>query len=185
MRAVFDSVPLGGDVVELASGTGYWTELLASRARHVTAVDASPEMIAVNRERLGDLASKVDYERTDLFEWSPSRRWDGMVFCFWISHVPRARLDSFLGTCRAALTPGACMFFLDGQRVDESTAVDHGLPDEESEVMIRRLNDGREFHVVKNYYEPDLLIERAAAAGFDLRVHGTGTFFQYGLGQAR
>src|SRR6185312_6072114 len=42
-----------GDVLELASGTGLWTQRLVTTARSVTAVDSSPEVHAVNRERLG------------------------------------------------------------------------------------------------------------------------------------
>src|SRR4051794_6593058 len=46
--AAFDALPIGGDVLELAPGTGIWTERIAGRATTVTAVDASPEMIAIN-----------------------------------------------------------------------------------------------------------------------------------------
>jgi hypothetical protein len=31
VRRVFDALPLDGEVVELAAGTGYWTALLAAR----------------------------------------------------------------------------------------------------------------------------------------------------------
>ena len=41
-----------GRVLELACGTGLWTRQLAARATHVTAVDASPEVIALNKARL-------------------------------------------------------------------------------------------------------------------------------------
>ena len=41
-----------GQVVELACGTGLWTGQLARHAECVIAVDASPEVIEVNRERL-------------------------------------------------------------------------------------------------------------------------------------
>ena len=50
--------------------------------------------------------------------------------------------------------------------------------------MIRRLNDGREFRIVKNFYEPELLVRVAADAGFALDVGQTDTFFQYGVGTA-
>ena len=77
------------------------------------------------------------------------------------------------------------MFFLDGQRVNESTAVDHVLPGEHDEIMIRRLNDGREFRIVKNFHEPEHLVALATAAGFTLDVHQTDTYFQFGVGVAR
>ncbi len=185
VRSAFDELPFDGDVLELAAGTGYWTDLLARGAARVTAIDGSAEMIAINQARLGARAARVDYRRLDLFDWKPACRWDGLVFCFWISHVPRERLAGFLHTCREALHDGATMFFLDGQRVDESTAVDHVLPDGDREVMVRRLNDGREFRIVKNYHRAAELTALAGAAGFALDVRYTETFFQYGVGVAR
>jgi hypothetical protein len=96
--------------------------------------------------------------------------------------VPRYRLDAFFASCRDALTEGATMFLLDGQRVDESTAMDHKLPDNGNEVMMRKLNDGREFRIVKNYYEPEELKNSAETAGFELKIHTTDTYFHYGIG---
>ena len=183
--AVFDRLTLDGEVLEFAPGTGYWTERLARRARRVTALDGSTEMMALNRARLGSLSAIVDYRQVDLFEWRPERRSTGLVFCFWISHVPRERLAAFFRTCRDALVEGATMFFLDGQRVNESTAVDHVLPAEHDEIMIRRLNDGREFRIVKNFHEPEHLVTLAAAAGFTLDMHHTDTYFQFGVGIAQ
>ena len=41
-----EELPITGDVLELACGSGHWTRLLAARARSVTAIDAAPEMLA-------------------------------------------------------------------------------------------------------------------------------------------
>src|SRR6266540_4592464 len=136
----FDRLDLRGDVLELAPGTGIWTERLTRTARSVTAVDASEEMIAINRERMGEAAATVSYVQADLFAWEPTRRFDAAVFCFWISHVPRERLDAFLQTVSHALDTGGRVFFVDGKRQPTSTAIDHDLPEPGSEVMTRRLN---------------------------------------------
>jgi SAM-dependent methyltransferase len=85
----FDRLDLRGDVLELAPGTGIWTERLTRTARSVTAVDASEEMIAINRERMGEAAATVSYVQADLFAWEPTRRFDAAVFCFWDQPRPK------------------------------------------------------------------------------------------------
>jgi len=185
VRSAFDSIGFDGDVLELAPGTGYWTEVLVrGGASSVTAVDGAPEMLDVNRDRLGELADSVVYEVADIFAWEPPRRYDGLVYCFWISHVPRDRVAGFFRTCRLALNDGAPMFFMDGRANPATTANDHVLPEADSEVMIRKLNDGSEHRIVKNFYAPEELIEPARAAGFELQVSRTDNFFQYGVGRA-
>jgi SAM-dependent methyltransferase len=42
----------GHSVLELACGTGLWTRYLAAADRRVVALDASPEVIAINRSRV-------------------------------------------------------------------------------------------------------------------------------------
>ena len=184
LREIFDSLSLDGDVVELAPGTGYWTELLAERARSVTAIEGAPEMIACNRARLGRLAEVVTFVQQDIFEWTPPRRFDAMVFCFWVSHVPRRRLSEFLATCRDALHTGAPMFFIDNLSEQPGFSVDEVRSDSRSELTLRRLNDGREFTIIKNFYDPEELRDAARIADIQLEVGHTSTYFQYGVGEA-
>jgi demethylmenaquinone methyltransferase/2-methoxy-6-polyprenyl-1,4-benzoquinol methylase len=49
--------------------------------------------------------------------------------------------------------------------------------------MTRRLNDGREYQIVKNFYVPDALAARCAAAGLAVTVRETATYFIYGAGE--
>lgn len=183
VRAALGELPIDGcDVAELAAGTGIWTEALAARAAHVTAVDASPEMIAENRRKLGPRAGRVTYVAAGLFQWHPGRTWDAVVFCFWISHVPQARLDGFLSQVAAMVRPGGWVFFLDGRPEPTSTAADHVLPGQGEEVMVRRLDDGCEYRIVKNFWPAPELEERCRRAGLDVAVFETPAYFQYGRG---
>ncbi len=59
------AIPDEGDVLELACGTGLWTQLLARHASSVVAVDASPEAIVLNAERV--CAQTVRYVAADIF----------------------------------------------------------------------------------------------------------------------
>jgi hypothetical protein len=84
-----------------------------------------------------------------------------------------------------ALQPGGKVFFADDRRETTGTAVDHWLPEEHLQLMTRRLNDGREFKIVKNFYEPFSLAARFASFGFNIAVSETATYFLYGYGTQR
>jgi len=81
-----DGFALRGRVLELAGGTGIWTKQLAQTAAELTVVDASPEMLGINRDRVRD--PYVRYITADLFEWQPETVYDVVFFGFWLSHVP-------------------------------------------------------------------------------------------------
>jgi ubiquinone/menaquinone biosynthesis C-methylase UbiE len=178
-----DRLHLGGDVLELACGTGIWTQRLIEAARSITAVDASPEMLDINRQRLGAAGSRVVFVQADLFEWQPERQFDAVVFCFWLSHVPRERLDKFLAIVAGALRPGARLFFADSKREGTSTASNHVLAPVGEQVMTRRLNDGTAYQVVKNFWSPKELEERFLSAGLFVSAHETPSYFIYGSGE--
>jgi demethylmenaquinone methyltransferase/2-methoxy-6-polyprenyl-1,4-benzoquinol methylase len=46
----------------------------------------------------------------------------------------------------------------------------------------RRLNDGREFRIVKVYYSPEDLAGRLRSLGWNIQVRATDNFFLYGFG---
>jgi SAM-dependent methyltransferase len=170
-----------GDVLELACGTGLWTRQLAAHADRLTAIDASPEVLEINRERVGD--PSVTYLEADLFSWEPAATYDVCFFGFWLSHVPEERFAGFWEKVKRALAPGGRVFFLDSVRSDLASAVDHKLPDPDEHVMLRRLADGREFHIVKRFYDPPALQQRLVELGWSAQVQTTREFFLYG--QAR
>lgn len=164
-------------MLELACGTGLWTQRLAKSSRSVVALDASPEAIAINRQRVA--SPQVEYQVADIFAWTPARSFDVAFFSFWLSHVPPARFDAFWELVRRALRPGGLAFFIDSLLEQTSSAVDHALPDQ-SGVVRRKLNDGREFDIVKVFYHPPELEQRLVQMGWQGRVRSTGAFFLYG-----
>jgi len=182
---VFDGVDWRGRrVLEMAPGTGWWTErLLDAGASRVTALDASPAMLAQLARRLGARADRVDPVVGDLFDYVAGDRFDAVLFGFWLSHVPRARLQRFFQSAADSLDDHGAIFFVDSRRVESSTASDHVLPETSSEVMVRRLDDGREYRIVKNFYEPEEIEEVAAGVGLDLEVSTTSTYFIVGSGE--
>lgn len=179
-RAMEEFAPRG-DVLELAAGTGLWTGAIAQRANQLTALDASAEVLALNRQRVG--RSDVRYIQADLFEWLPDRRYDAVVFAFWLSHVPPAKFDAFWKLVGDCLKPGGRAFFIDSLYTGRSTARDHQLEGEDSTTVLRRLDDGREFRIVKVFYRPDELERKLGLLGWHARIRQTGEFFLHGIAQ--
>ena len=176
-RALDEAGP-DGSVLELACGTGIWTQRLVRSASSVTVVDASPEVLAINRTRVG--SSRVRYVREDLFEWQPQQRFDFVFFGFWLSHVPPDQFDGFWSRVQESLKPAGKVFFIDSLRAEESTATNHVLPGAGSLVTERKLDDGRQFRIIKIFYAPEELQHRLEIAGWTGYVRTTGTYFMYG-----
>ncbi len=181
VQAALDRFEPSGDVLELACGTGLWTSRLVSHAESLTAVDGSPEMLELCGARVKD--QRVSYVEANLFEWEPDRAYDVCFFSFWLSHVPDERFDSFWEKVKSALRPGGRVFFLDSSRHDLASAVDHKLSDPEDPIMLRRLADGREYRIVKQFHEPERLRQRLADLGWSIEVDVTSEFFIYGHGR--
>jgi 2-polyprenyl-3-methyl-5-hydroxy-6-metoxy-1,4-benzoquinol methylase len=166
-----------GEVLELACGTGLWTQHLLRHHSRVVAVDASPEAIAINRRRVQSDA--VEYVVADLFTWQPEARFDVVFFGFWLSHVPQNEFDGFWAKVGASLKPKGRVFLVDSLLEQASTARDHALLDR-SGLVQRRLNDGREYRIVKVFYEPANLEQRLSSLGWKGWIRSSGQFFVYG-----
>lgn len=169
-----------GEVLELACGTGLWSQRLIAHADRLAAVDGSPEMLELCRARVGD--SRATYIEADLFAWEPKQAYDVCFFSFWLSHVPEERFEAFWEKLKRALGPGGRVFFIDSSRHDLASAVDHKLSDPGDPTMLRRLADGSEYRIVKRFYEPEPLRQRLAGLGWEMELHTTSSFFIYGHG---
>lgn len=174
-----------GHVLELACGTGLWTEQLAQYATQITAVDAAEEVLALNKTRLAHSKTPIHYLQQDLFQWQPTDQYDVLFFSFWLSHVPPERFDHFWQMVGKALKDDGRVFFIDSLHVATSTANDHKLAAAESAVQERLLNDGRRYQIVKIFYEPERLTRQLSELSWQVDVKTTSTYFLYGAGSKR
>lgn len=164
-----------GDGLELACGTGWWTEQLAPHCDTLTAVDAVPEVIERNRQRVQ--SANVTYQQVDLFTWQPEQQYDVVFFSFWLSHVPVDRLAAFWSLVRSALRPSGRCFFIDSRHTPESRATNHVPTQADETLQTRKLNDGREYTIVKVYHTPEVLSQRLNVLGWEADLQVTQTFF--------
>jgi SAM-dependent methyltransferase len=169
LLATVDGLPIVGDVLELACGTGQWTPRLAARARSVTAIDASSEMLSIAGERVS--SAKVAFVQADVFGFRPNRRYDTVFFGFWLSHVPPARMAGFWENLATVLEPGGRVIFVDdGPAGAAAEEVLHDLP---TPAAMRQVDNGLRYRIVKVFYDVGQLTGDLAALGWSAQIHAT------------
>jgi len=177
-RAWLAGLPLAGDIVELAAGTGWWSPVLATMGR-LSLYDGAAEPLARARERLRTAGGVAEIGVRDAWA-EPDRQADGLFTGFWLSHVSPTRFGEFLALAAAWLRPGGIYAFVDSLPDPDSGV--QPRPRRNGELEVRALADGREFTIVKVHRTPEEYAAALAAAGFrEVSVSSTGRFFALGV----
>ena len=104
-RFLVDRLPRdGGDVLDVATGTGLVAQALLARGFRVTGLDQSPEMLACARERFGDRVELVEGSADELpFD---DASFDHLTFTYLLRYVddPAATLAELARVVRPAGT---------------------------------------------------------------------------------
>ncbi|MBI3369680.1 MAG: class I SAM-dependent methyltransferase [Burkholderiales bacterium] len=160
---------VGGDVfqgrrvLEIACGTGWWTQHGARQAQRWLATDLNPETMAVARAKA--MPASVEFRAVDAYtlaELRADERFDGAFAGCWWSHIPLSRLRPWLDTLHARLEPGARVVMLDNTFVPGSSTPIARHDDEGNGYQLRALDDGSTREVLKNFPGAD---EAIAALG--------------------
>jgi len=153
-------------VLEIACGSGYWTELLSGVAKGVTAVDTSEPMLAI--------ASGRDYPNDNVrFDICDAYNLDGVkgdfdaaLAGFWLSHVPKRRRQDFLSGLQSQLQPGSPTLLFDNNFIEGLGGKLVASNQTGSDTYKRRtVADGSAHVIVKNYFTVDELRELLAPYG--------------------
>ena len=153
LRAIESWLPpifANATVLEIACGTGYWTQFIAQSAKHIVAIDASPETMHIARTRVPE--DKVELLVGDAYNL-PARldKFNAAFAGFWYSHVPRARRRAFLEGLFALLIPGAKVVLLDNLYVEGSSSPITEIDSAGNTYQTRKLKDGSTHRVLKNF----------------------------------
>jgi demethylmenaquinone methyltransferase/2-methoxy-6-polyprenyl-1,4-benzoquinol methylase len=169
-----DALPIRGEIVELAAGTGWWSPLLASKGE-LWLYDAAEAPLERARERLLAHGLRAHIHLRDAWA-EPDRSVDAVVLGFWLGHVDRDRTAAFLDLVRRWLKPGGTLAIIDSLADPQSGAADHQPV--VGDRATRRVADGREFTIVKVHRDAAELDAALRAAGFgEVRVETSGRFF--------
>ena len=140
----------GHRVLEVACGTGYWTQFIAPSAAAMTATDATAQPLEIARGREGSRG--VRFELADAYALPESLgTYDAAFAGLWLSHVPIGRRGEFLASLHARLAPGARVVLIDNADVQCRELPIAERDDEGNTFQHRRLKDGSVHRVLKNF----------------------------------
>lgn len=143
-------------VLELACGTGYWTQFYAAAARHVVGIDSAQSTLDIARARLPAGVQLLQGDAYHLPRFDAP--FDAAFAGFWWSHIPRLRVAGFLQGLHAALQPGARIVFMDNRFVPGSSTPIFERDADGDSFQLRPLDDGSVHRVLKNFPSADELL---------------------------
>lgn len=176
----------GRTVLEVACGTGFWTQYIAPHATHLTAIDLTPEPLEFARLRTN--TANVTFVEADAYALPSSLGQFQAAFAgLWFSHVPISKRRLFFDSLHARLLPGSRVVLLDNSAVQ---CVELPIAERDAEgntYQQRTLRDGSSHRVLKNFPTASELNELAAsfATRVDYRELDNFWLLEYELRAAR
>ena len=160
----------GHHVLEIACGTGYWTQVCATHVRSVLAVDLAEETLEIARAKDYPFG-KVRFGKADAYhlEDVPGPFTAGLA-CFWWSHIPHERMAEFLEGWHRRLGPGARVMVMDNRYVEGSSTPSSRVDVHGNTYQQRKLSDGSTHEVLKNFPTALELLEAVQDYTFDAQI---------------
>jgi len=159
----------GRTILEVAAGTGFWTQVAAPVAKAIMATDLVPETLAVAANR--GLGQHVNWCVADAYALPKfALPFDAGMAHMWWSHVEKQRRFAFLSDLTAHLEPESLILMIDQTYVDGICTPVSRLDEWGNRYTLRKLGDGAVYEIVKNYPSDEELHDAFERFGEDIRI---------------
>lgn len=162
-------------VVEVACGTGYWTERYAAHAGQILATDNCENMLAIAKAKEHLESKQVTYQLADAYAL-PAGDFDACVAGFWWSHVKRADQSTFLTGIQNTCGAGAVLVMFDNCYVEGQSTSIARTDLEGNTYQIRRLPDDSRHEIIKNFPTDSTLRKKLSQHARNIRIV-RGTYY--------
>jgi len=155
---------IGCSVLEIACGTGYWTQFMEHAADRIFAIDAAPEVLEIARERVR--SESVEFHIGDAYSLNGYEgKYDASFSGFWFSHVLKENRYKFLSGLAGQLQDGARVVFIDNSFVQGNSTPISEKDTQGNTYQTRTLENGSKHIVLKNYPSETELLECIGGLG--------------------
>ena len=159
----------GQDVLEIACGTGYWTQAVSQTAKLITATDINEEVLQIACSK--KYGCEVHFQKANAFDLSPApqNNFTAGLAAAWWSHLRKSQIKSFLLHFHRLFPPGSMMVFMDNRFVLGSSTPISRTDDEGNTYQLRKLEDGSKHEVLKNFPDENEVRAVIGASAAEIR----------------
>lgn len=157
-------------VLEIAAGTGYWTEVISQSADHILATDR--EVMQLDKIAARVLCCDVEVQEADAYRLKEAIHgsFSGAFAGLWLSHVPRQHVEGFLSSLHERLEPGARVVLLDNALTQCNRFPIAFTDDYGNTYQDRMLDQGKTYSVLKNFPTREELVSWSGAGDSEYRL---------------
>ena len=155
-------------VLELACGTGWWTEKLASHASSWTATDADSAALEIVKQKTIQGLSTA--QLLNAFQPQVNELVDCVFAAHWYSHLKLNEQQAFFEAVHTCLKPGGCLIMLDNKYVSGSSTSISRTDTIGNTYQRRPLKDGSTYEVLKNFPTQEQLHQSGTAFAFAVQA---------------
>ena len=150
LKELFQKTFTGHDVLEIACGTGYWTQIISQTAKSITATDINEEVLQIARVK--NYGCKVSLQKADAINLTfPKNNFTAGLAVAWWSHLRKSEVRNFLSQFHRQFSSGSLIAFMDNRFVAGSNTPISRTDNEGNTYQLRKLENGNQYEVLKNF----------------------------------
>lgn len=169
--SIFQKILYNRTVLEIACGTGYWTEQISKTAKSILAMDINDEVIEIAKSR--NINNNVSFAVANMKDFSTDIKFEGLFGGFIWSHILLQDLDQLLIRLSNMLTEDAEIVFIDSKQIEGSIHDKKRITRTDrfgNTYQTRQLENGTTHEVLKNFPTDDFLSEKLSQIGIGVRI---------------
>ena len=167
----------GRSVLEVACGTGYWTQYIAPESKRVYACDINESVLEIAREKPIPPGKAVFFKADAITLDGVPEGCNAAFAGFWWSHVKKSELALFVKNLSLRLEPGAVVAILDNSFAAGSSTPISRTDAEGNTYQKRRLASGEEHEVLKNFPSALELTEAVRPAAHEAHLEALAYYW--------
>jgi demethylmenaquinone methyltransferase/2-methoxy-6-polyprenyl-1,4-benzoquinol methylase len=150
LKELFQKTCAGRDILEIACGTGYWTQAVSQTANSITATDFNEEVLQIARAK--NYGCKVSFRKADAFNLTfQKNNFTAGLAAAWWSHLRKSEIRNFLSQFHRQFSSGSLIAFMDNKFVAGSNTPISRADNEGNTYQLRKLENGNQYEVLKNF----------------------------------